>query len=351
MFPAPNLKSLLFTCFVFIFAGNSFAQDFHFSQFYNAPLVNNPANTGVFLGEVRGATNYRKQWSTVSGFGADYTTMAASVDGNFFKRKSKRGNFAGLGGMFFSDKAGDSRMGVSSFNLTGAYILSLSPIQDRFLSMGFNAGYNQKSVSASGLKWDNQWTGERFDEGLPGEEVGKPSFIYMDFSLGAMYFYTGNRFRKYHGGMTISHFTKPNVSFYGREPYKIKYMVHGGGSFSNSSTNKVLQPAFYATKQGRHLELTAGTFWRYVMHEGSIRTGFTDERAVSFGAFYRFKDAIIAAIKYEFKNFNVGISYDINLSTLSSATKSFGGPEISIIYTSTPVKTRKAGQYKNVRYL
>ncbi len=41
------------------------AQDLHLSQFRNAPIAFNPANTGCFSGDWRAAFNYRKQWSAL----------------------------------------------------------------------------------------------------------------------------------------------------------------------------------------------------------------------------------------------------------------------------------------------
>jgi hypothetical protein len=56
------------------------------------------------------------------------------------------------------------------------------------------------------------------------------------------------------------------------------------------------------------------------------------ETAVSLGGFYRIKDAFIIAANMDYRNFNVGLSYDINTSKLREATNRRGGFEISIIY-------------------
>jgi hypothetical protein len=56
------------------------------------------------------------------------------------------------------------------------------------------------------------------------------------------------------------------------------------------------------------------------------------ETAVSIGAFYRLKDAFILAANMDYRNFNVGFSYDVNTSKLREATNRRGGFEISVIY-------------------
>jgi hypothetical protein len=50
------------------------------------------------------------------------------------------------------------------------------------------------------------------------------------------------------------------------------------------------------------------------------------------GAWYRFNDAVIPYVGLEFNNLLLGFSYDVNVSSLKSATASKGGTEISLIY-------------------
>jgi hypothetical protein len=54
--------------------------------------------------------------------------------------------------------------------------------------------------------------------------------------------------------------------------------------------------------------------------------------AVALGGFYRTKDAYILVANMDYRSFNVGVSYDINLSKLVAATNNRGGFEISVIY-------------------
>jgi len=58
-------------------SGTSSAQDFHYSQFYNAPLHLNPALTGIFRGDIRAMGNYKSQWTDVP---VDYKTVTLAVD-------------------------------------------------------------------------------------------------------------------------------------------------------------------------------------------------------------------------------------------------------------------------------
>jgi len=42
------------------------AQDIHFSQFFETPLLRNPALAGIFTGDVRIQAVYRTQWASVT---------------------------------------------------------------------------------------------------------------------------------------------------------------------------------------------------------------------------------------------------------------------------------------------
>src|SRR5918993_1104384 len=56
-----------FTCMLFMLViGQSFAQDIHFSQFYEAPLLRNPSLAGIFTGDIRVQAVYRDQWNSVT---------------------------------------------------------------------------------------------------------------------------------------------------------------------------------------------------------------------------------------------------------------------------------------------
>ena len=54
------------------------AQDINFSQFYELPLLRNPALGGIFRGDMRVAGAYRTQW--ISAAGVPYRTQALGVE-------------------------------------------------------------------------------------------------------------------------------------------------------------------------------------------------------------------------------------------------------------------------------
>ena len=53
------------------------AQDIHFSQIFETPLLRNPALAGLFSGDIRVQTVYRSQWNSVTNA---YSTSSANVE-------------------------------------------------------------------------------------------------------------------------------------------------------------------------------------------------------------------------------------------------------------------------------
>lgn len=62
--------------------------------------------------------------------------------------------------------------------------------------------------------------------------------------------------------------------------------------------------------------------------------------ALNFGAWYRVNDALIPAVKLEYKGFNVTFNYDINVSKLTKVSRFNGSGEISISYSGRLFKER-----------
>src|ERR671926_470167 len=58
--------ALLLTAYCLLPTLKSSAQDIHFSQFFEAPLLRNPSLAGIFSGDVRVQAVYRDQWNSVT---------------------------------------------------------------------------------------------------------------------------------------------------------------------------------------------------------------------------------------------------------------------------------------------
>jgi len=71
-----KIYSIVILLFIFLVGNVSYAQQGHFTQFFNAPLYVNPAEAGS-EDNIRVGFNFRRQWpSIVTGF----TTRAINAD-------------------------------------------------------------------------------------------------------------------------------------------------------------------------------------------------------------------------------------------------------------------------------
>ncbi|HXC03151.1 MAG TPA: hypothetical protein VNZ86_00290, partial [Bacteroidia bacterium] len=86
--------------------------------------------------------------------------------------------------------------------------------------------------------------------------------------------------------------------------------------------------------QGPSMELLAGSLIRYKLKQDSKYTGRNKGTALSLGAFYRAGDAVAATMLLEYSNYAIGWSYDINGSSLQSASHFRGGTEITLRFVN-----------------
>jgi len=315
---------------LFAFANNTKAQDIHFSQFDETPVQLNPASVGV-QHEVRAILNFKNQWQSI---GSPYRTYAFSFDTRLLKNKK---NHLGLGLDFFSDKAGDASFGSNQVNLSIAGLINLN--DKSILSGGIVAGFGQRSMNASKLTWGNQYNGTNYDAAAATGESSLPgSFTMFDLGAGLQYNYgtdeayiSANNARKISLGVAVFHPHRPAYSFYGgSERLNMKIVLNGNASIGMPNSNLILKPSYIVFIQGPATEINPGMTFQYVLQEGSKYTGLKKSSAFSLGAYYRLRDAFIAIAKFEYSNYCIGFSYDVNLSKLKVASSARGGFEISL---------------------
>lgn len=336
-------KCLALIAFLIVVFNSSSSQDIHFSQFYMNPLALNPANAGAERNELQANLNYKDQWRSVA---SPYKTIAVSCDKRIQKKKSAMDFFA-AGVNVFNDKAGDINMKLFQANLSVAYHRYLSKKKYTTLGAGFQSGFSQRSINYESATWGNQFDGNSYNSSLPtGEPVGSTSFTYADFfSTGVLFSYnntsgrlkvTDNNAMKANLGLSLFHIIRPKYSFYeSGEKLYMKYVLHGNALVSVPNTNIAFAPGFMYYRQGPAQEIFPGGLIRYSLRQASKYTGFYKTTAVYFGAFLRMKDAIAPVVQVEHAGFNIGVSYDVNISDLKVASTGRGGFEISLKYQKT----------------
>lgn len=328
--------SLIFSAAVLI-ATVAPAQDIHFSQFYMSPLTQNPAMAGAEY-DLFSAIHYKDQWKAV---GSPYRTFAATVDMRLGRKKNKGFWAAGLN--FYSDKAGDTKMSTTQVNLTAAYHVVTGKFST--LGMGLQGGFGQRSLNASVLQWGEQYDGNAYNSTLPSGELSAANkFNYADMGVGIVWNYNSSVGRKEvtdnHGmkatiGFGLFHPHQPGYSFYGTsEKLYMKYVLHGNGLITMRNSNIAFVPGFIYYRQGPAQEIYAGSLIRFNLKQDSKYTGYQMGSAFSFGAYLRTQDAVVISTLFEYSQYAIGLSYDVNTSKLKTASEMKGGLEITLRFVS-----------------
>ena len=313
------------------------AQDIHFSQFYMSPANLNPALTGVLNCKMRFIANYRNQWAPILKKNA-YNTANLSYDQ---KVPVGRYDYFGFGGTFWGDRAGSLDFQTLQFKLSGSYSkrMSGSRTSANYLVFGVEAGINQRSVNFHNAIWGTQITANGPDPNLPsGEPEYDASFIYPDIGVGLLWFSILNKYSNFYMGAAYTHLNEPDVKFLSAGqavPLYPKLTGHLGGDFAIGRKTSILPGAVYFN-QGKSWQVNAGTSMRFNM--GRKRY---EEQAFQMGVWARVTskledqthvDAVIVSARFDYEKFGVGLSYDINISQLSEASRANNAFELSLIY-------------------
>lgn len=344
-------KKIVFALAILASIGVS-AQDIHFSQFYMSPLNTNPALTGLMNCNTRLVANYRNQWAGALGSNA-YNTYSVSYDQ---KIAVGRTDYFGIGGSLWGDTAGSLNFGTTTGRLSFSFSKKMGGYRDRshFIVFGADAGISQRKLDQSA---ENQiWPSQHDGNGgvISGSTPGISSqldydFIYPDLSIGFVWFSILDKYNNVYGGVALHHINRPNVSFVESgtviEPIGQRLTVHAGGQFVLTQDISIV-PGFVYLNQSAQSELNLGTNFRFDV--GSSR----DNQSWQIGAWYRLdneyvepksqdgessskffhSDAIIATARFDYENFGIGFSYDLNISGLKASSPGNGAFEFSLNY-------------------
>ena len=315
---------------------SSFAQDIHYSQFDANPLYLNPANTGAIDGVFRVGINQKTQWLAVT---KPYVSFSGSFDAPVYKSNGRR-QLLGLGCQFNTDRAGDSRFKSLQGNLSLSFTKALDRKNRNKLSLGIYGGFVQRSINYGALTFDEQFQDGVFSEDNPiSETFGREKFFFFDCGTGIAWSYTPNKHSLFSVGASVSHLLEPNVTF-----FDVKTSLHRKytGYFVSRITileNFSISPVAYASFQHKYREIVFGSLFEYQYYRNRISNRF----AAGGGLYYRWADALILCATVQWENIRLGLSYDLNFSSLTRASKARGGFEISLYYIFKKPSVRKAG--------
>ena len=301
----------------------SYAQDLHFSQYFNSPLLINPANTGFNPDyDFRVGGNYRNQWANV---GNPYKTMSAWGDVKLFTNRFENG-WAGVGGALYKDVAGSGSLSSTSGFASVAYHQMLG--YNSLISGGFSLGFTSKRIDISKLSFDNQWNGKFFDQTIPSNEpFAYSQTSYLDLQMGLNYAYFASENVYFNAGVSIMHINMPRESFF--DPTVSDNRLNRRyTAFVNSSIKVqdlwIVNPNLYVSKMGNAWETVVG------FNANRDLSGDGLQQLI-VGLYYRNKDAVIPMVGFQVNDLKITVNYDATISSLSGLNGTRGAYELSIV--------------------
>ena len=339
---------LLLFLLSFFFLINSQAQDVHFAHLHASPLHLNPSLTGLFNADFRMIGNVRQQWQHI---GVNYQTASLSADGHWLQ--FGRHDFMSAGVQIISDQAGDLDMGTTQGHFSLSLAKALDRFGDQFISIGIRSSMIHQHVDLTEAK--------TFEQDPLFPQFARMNRTYHDLSAGFSWFYNGRHDQIAWLGAAVFHIFNPQVSFTTRPDFNGNYgdmlyarwVVHGGLETDTKGYFRFM-PSFIYMQQGPHQEITLGSFVKYNRSMSISLQSLTP--SFYWGLWLRGHggintrpgiDALIMSLRVDKGKLAYTISYDLNISSLSRASKLQGGPEISVIFfTENPYKKRKRRKMK-----
>jgi len=303
--------------------------DIHFSQFYETSILRNPALTGVFSDDFKIGAYYRNQWSSISN---PFNTFLVSAESHVQVRETSE-DFFSFGLLSYYDKAGSIDQKITTFYPAINYNKSLNPDHNTFLSFGFTGGYMQYSFDPGKATFNNQYLNGQFNVYNPTNE-NLPNAKMNVWDLGAGINFNSSKGDNnpitYVFGVSAYHFTQPKFSYYQTPGITENMRINANASFSNHISD-ILSFQLHGNyaMQGTYREIMIGGLLNWTQ----ATQGAKDIFIISGGLFYRYQDAIIPVVKINYQSLAVGISYDVNVSTLKEASDMQGGFELTLYYT------------------
>jgi len=297
------------------------AQDYFFSQFYAAPLILNPALTGLSNGDYRLNINYRNQQKGI----VPYTTYSAAFDSKIL-RSFTGDNTLAAGIVYLNDGYADGVLNNLSMLFSTAYHQVFGTKKNHFLSGGLQIGLLQRRIDQTKLSFSNQWSiANGYDPSIQhGMNFSADQINSADINLGILWYHFLSDKSSVFLGVDAAHLIAPKESFFGIDNRLSKrYLVHLGSRLPLSESMAIVPNLIY-NSQNKISQAVIGSLVDYSLNEDVI---------LKSGLWYRNRDkSAIFMAGVELYSMQVSLSYDF-YSGVQRTAGSNGGFEISLVYS------------------
>lgn len=319
-------KSFILLLIAVSFGYIACAQDFTFSQFYEQPLLRNPALAGLFNGDLRVSMAYRDQWGSIT---VPFRTTSLSIEHKI--PIGDHHDVLTIGSQMSMDGAGDIRLKRTQLFPAINFHKSLNEERDTYLSLAFMGGPVSSQFDATQLKLGDQYTGGSYNpSNASAQPISNTGYSYWDLTTGLSFSTVFANRTKFYIAAGLAHFTKPvihSVTTTEANFLAPKFTLNIGTNGSVGEKGHLIAFADYYSQNGNH-QLLGG-----LMYGLEISQYDNEDPALFYiGSFLRWGDALIPVVKMDFNHMSIGISYDVNVSKLNVVSSWRGGLELTASY-------------------
>jgi type IX secretion system PorP/SprF family membrane protein len=302
------------------------SQDFVFSQFFEQPLLRNPALAGLFTGDLRVSMSYRDQWSSIT---VPYRTTSLSIEHKI--PIGSKHDLITIGSQMSVDAAGDIRLKRTQILPLLSFHKSLSEDNDTYLTAAFMGGPVSSQFDATQLKLGDQFRNGSYDASNPSmQPITRSGYSYWDLNAGLSFSSTIHKTTNFYIAVGMTHVTNPTIhSVTGNvdDALKPRISLNAGINAPSGEKGHIMAFTDYFSQNGNR-QLLSGLLYGVNL----IEYDNGDPDILYIGSFMRWGDALIPVVKMGFNHFSVGVSYDINISKLKVVSNWRGGLELSLVY-------------------
>lgn len=311
------------------------AQDFLSSQFYELPMLRNPALVGIMPSNIRATTLFRDQWNSIT---VPYRTGSLSVESKI--PIGRQNDFISFGMHGTRDQAGDAKFYRTQAYFSTTFHKALSADANtipNYLSFSMMGGSVWSGFDPTKMTFDDQFVGGAFNPGnLTSTFFTNTRINYFDLSSGLSF--SGQTFEKtkYYIGLAGFHLARSKVNFFRDDAVILKrrFVVNGALSVLTGDNDRFY---FYGdiNFQGGNRQVLMGSLYKWNIGSYDEIDDELKSTSISAGASFRWGDAFIPVVKFYNKGFAAAVSYDMNISKLKSVSQTVGGFEVSLGYSGS----------------
>jgi len=297
-----------------------YSQDIHFTNYYYSPLYLSPAKTGAFAGTYRIGANVRDQFSSF--IEKPFQTLMAFAD-TPIDIGLKPHHWIGAGINVYADKAGDLNYMQTAAYLSLAYHYAIDPKYKTVFTLGLQYGITQRKINDK-----NYSSGET----LGGNANDPDRQLLEDFNPTIGDLNIGVSLKKW---TSKTAYIDMGVSMY--------HLMQSEFSFNQSSTKNPVARRFnayaeYHIQSNKQLAIKPIIIYSRMFPFQNIfgqvnleyRPNKKSSTILKGGLGYRNGDAVQFLAGMLYKGWDIGIAYDLTVSSAAAYTNRYGGIELGI---------------------